>query len=275
MIFAGQTWQPTKLERIVDVLDTSMKPLKVLTDQGIAIVKYMGNVSHNELLLCELVGCEITRSVGLTTPDFAILNLPHMPIPSHFVQVTHGPAFLSRWIESVPFSPQAGHLRNLRDPYHVALLVVLDTWLRNPDRVSARNPHRLNKVELPNENYDNLLIKKDKRKVELIVIDHSHSFVETTLEDGFGDAWVEDSTVYGLFEQFRPLLNYHQVLDAIDSIERIDERVIGTICASVPSEWGMSPSLAEKMTSAIVRRGRALKKWMPEALFDQREMDLR
>jgi len=55
--------------------------MHVVTDVGPALVKYMGNRQGLDALICEVVGSELANLVGLTTPDFAIADIPEMILP--------------------------------------------------------------------------------------------------------------------------------------------------------------------------------------------------
>lgn len=82
-VFAGQNWQPSLIERVTRVLNTSTKPISAVTDDGAAIVKYMGNPQGLVALVCELIGSELANYMGLKTPDFAIMNIPVLELPGY------------------------------------------------------------------------------------------------------------------------------------------------------------------------------------------------
>jgi len=270
LVFAGRNWQPSSIERVTRVLDTSTKPISVVTDDGAAIVKYMGNPQGSVALICELIGTELANHIGLRTPDFAIMNIPAIDLPGHPMSLVEpGPAFCSRWEEAVSLSPRSGLLQKLRNTEDLAKLVVLDTWTRNKDRFSDDGAAGYSVV-----NFDNVLLRRDKRLVELLVIDHTHAFVETTLEDELGRDWVDEQTVYGLFGQFRPFLTRKFVDRALSAVKQIDLATVESICDGVPRAWGMTQALSEVLSSCVVDRGKKLENWLPSALFDQYEMDL-
>jgi len=123
-------------------------------------------------------------------------------------------------------------------------------------------------------NFDNLLLRRDKRKVELLVIDHTHAFVETTLEDELGQAWVDERTIYGLFRQFEPFLTRKSVDRALAAVKQIDLATVEHICDGVPRAWGMTQALSDRLSSCVIDRGEKLASWLPSALFEQYEMDL-
>jgi hypothetical protein len=269
-VFAGQNWQPQSIERVTRVIDTSTKPISAVTDDGTAIVKYIGNPQGLEALICELVGTELANCIGLQTPDFAVADIPNLELPGHpLLQVASGPAFFSRWEEAVSLSPKSGLLQKLRRSEDLAKLVVLDTWTRNKDRFSEEGVEGYGIV-----NFDNVLLRRDKRKVELLVIDHTHAFIETTLDDELGQAWIDEQKVYGLFQQFEPFLTRKSIDDALTAVNKIDLEVIEGICEEVPRAWGMTQALANRLSSCIFERGSKLGTWLPSALFDQYEMNL-
>lgn len=271
LVLAGIHWQPTKIQRVVRVLETSTKPLQVSTDAGLAIVKYLGNPAGAEALICEIVGCSAARLLGLKTPDFAVMALPSMNLPSHpMLQVQPGPAFCSRWEENATsLSPNSALLKKLRRPDDLAKLVVLDTWLRNKDRFAGED---CNPFEIVN--YDNVLLKPDKRMVELVVIDHSHALVETTLDDELGQAWVEEQVVYGRFRQFDHFLNRKTLGLALADVKRIDETTLRQVCEGVPRAWGMTDGLSERIFTCMSERAQRMESWLPAAIFDQYELQL-
>lgn len=269
-MFAGQNWQPQSIERLTRVLDTSTKPISAVTDDGMAIVKYMGNPQGPEALICELVGTELANCIGLQTPDFAVADIPTLELPGNpLLQVASGPAFFSRWEEAVSLSPKSGLLQKLRRPEDLAKLIVLDTWIRNKDRFSDEVDEGYGVV-----NFDNVLLRRDKRKVELLVIDHTHAFIETTLDDELGQEWIAEKKIYGLFQQFKPFLTRRSIDDALAAVSKIDLEMIEGICEEVPRAWGMTQGLANRLSSCISARGSELGAWLPSALFDQYEMDL-
>lgn len=268
-MFAGKNWQPTAVERVTRVLSSSTRPLIAVTDKGPAIIKYIDKRAGNDALIGELVCGELANMMGLKTPDFAILSIPEFVI-SHegHALVASGPAFASKWTEATALSPRSTLLQKLRRPDDVAKLVVLDTWIRNKDRFSAPSSGA-NGVE----NYDNVLLKRDKRMVELLIIDHSHALSETTIEDELGQPWVDEEAIYGLFEEFEPFLTHKSVNAALTKIVEIDQAWIRQVCASVPRQWGMTDGLADRLSSCLAQRGRKLAAWLPAALFEQYEMN--
>ena len=50
-VFGGKSWQPQTIERIIRVLSTSTKPFIAVTDEGTAVIKYIGNPAGVEALV--------------------------------------------------------------------------------------------------------------------------------------------------------------------------------------------------------------------------------
>lgn len=269
-MFESAGWKPTKIERVISVKQTSTRPLHVVTDQGVALVKYMGNKQGNDALICELLGTALARCIGLNTPDFSVSPIKSLDAHDPFIKIDDGPAFFSRWETAVPLSPNSTMLVNLRHKDHLAKLVAFDTWVRNKDRFSDDYDG-----EHENKNFDNLLFAPDKKKTALLVIDHSHAFTETTLEDELDEGWAAEKTVYGFFGEFKPFLKVKDIQLALDAIRRIDELKLKAICDAIPKEWGMTEALAKRLSSLIALRAEALCGWLPGALFEQMELDLR
>lgn len=159
--------------------------------------------------------------------------------------------------------------QKLRKPDDIAKLVVLDTWLRNKDRFGGDDGDPFGVV-----NYDNVLLKPDKRMVELLAIDHSHALVETTLDDELDQAWVDEQVVYGRFRQFDHFLTRKTLGSALAAVERIDRTTLRRVCEGVPGAWGMTDGLSERLLTCLDERAQRLGSWLPAAIFDQYELQL-
>ena len=270
MTFCGNNWNPSKVERIVKVLPTSTRPLIVVTDDGNGLLKYIGNQAGNDALICELVGTELANWFGLTTPDFAIINLPKLDAGELGVPTKEGPAFCSRWTpDAMTMSPDSNMISKLRNKDDISKLVVFDTWIRNLDRYSEYHDTRN-----PASNMDNLIFSQDKRMTKMLVIDHTHAFVEGTLDDDLDDDdLLTEKTVYGLFPQFRQFLSRKVVQTSLEALANIDTDTLMEILDSVPREWGFSANTKDKLVRCLEYRAREMSGWLPAGLFDQAEMN--
>ncbi|QPB21115.1 HipA family kinase [Rhizobium sp. 007] len=266
-MLAGVNWRPARIQRVNAVLTTSTKPLLVVTDAGTALVKYMGNRAGIDALVTELLAAELAARIGLRTPDFAVVVIPEIETADPLITVQAGPAFFSRWEQAQSLSPNSKLLANLRTPSDVARLVVFDTWIRNKDRFADdANGGVLN--------YDNILFKADKRKTQLLVIDHSHAFAETSLANEVNDFWATEQTVYGLFNEFAAMLTRQDVKSALNTICAVAIGEIRDICHSPPPQWGFTAGMANQLAGLLVERAKRMTEWLPDAIFDQLEFDL-
>lgn len=68
-------WPPTTFLRHEDELDTSMGTARIVTDAGPAYIKAMGNRQGPHPLACEWVATHLAKWFGLTTFDFAIMEI--------------------------------------------------------------------------------------------------------------------------------------------------------------------------------------------------------
>ena len=227
----------------------------------------MGNRAGSDALVTELLAAELAGKIGLHTPDFAVVEIPEIDASDALVTVQAGPAFFSRWEQAQSLSPNSKLLANLRKPSDVARLVVFDTWIRNKDRFAEdANGGVLN--------YDNILLKADKRKSQLLVIDHSHAFAETSLEDEINDFWATETTVYGLFREFAAMLTRSDVKSALDTLCAVPIGDIRNICLSPPPQWGFTAGAANRLSGLLVERAILMNDWLPNAIFDQMEFQL-
>lgn len=65
MLRCGLNWQPTFVDRVIEIFPTSTRVALVNTDAGLGYMKGMGNPSGNQSLAMELVGSELAANLGL------------------------------------------------------------------------------------------------------------------------------------------------------------------------------------------------------------------
>lgn len=265
MLYASDAWQPAKILRVVKVKDTSTSPLFVETDQGHAVLKYLGNKAGSDALISEYICAELANAIGVETPDYAVVCIDEFEVGPG-ISVQGGPAFMSRFVDGA-FELSPSLLKRLRDPRQITKLIIFDTWIRNADRYSCDHYGDVD-IDKP----ENVLLAKDKRKIRLLAIDHSHAICDETLEDGLGDAWVDETDVYGFFPMFAPYLDRLVAQETLDAVRTIDEGRIRLICERVPQEWGMNQALANSLAQCIAARGERLTDWLLDELFAQYEL---
>jgi hypothetical protein len=261
MLRCGLDWQPTVVSRVIDTLPTSTRVAKVKTDAGNAFLKGMGNPAGNQSLAMELVGAELATQLGFFVPDFAILELAGIEVPMlDHGPMSFGPAFASREVKCITSDGSPHLVARLRDPGELAMLVMFDTWIRNLDRCPPPDYYD------PAPRFDNLCYTPDDRKLMLMVIDHSHCFVEGDLEHEIGNAgFVDDSRVYGFFPEFEEYLNEERLRYAADKIVSIDVATITEIVNSIPMAWGPAQHVRKVWVDQIVARQQCV----PDVVIDQ------
>lgn len=265
MLYCGRDWQPTVVTRVIEPILSSTCAVKVATDAGVGFVKGMGNPQGNESLAIELVGSELAALIGLKVPPFAIVAISGIQIEMiNGHPIKFGPAFVSKALQGSPSDAHGTFLAHLANPEHIPMLVVFDTWIRNIDRCPPSD------YLDPTPKWDNLFFAPYKRRFEMVVFDHTHCFVEGTLEDGLaGNQFVEDQRIYGLFPEFVPMLSEEPLLRACELIARVDVSTIKTIIASVPTHWGPSPGTRDRWADLIFERGQRLKDCVSSHLLPQ------
>lgn len=265
----GATWQPGRVERVIETFDTSTRVAKVATDAGTGFLKGMGNPAGNIALASELVAGELAACIGLRIPEFAVVDVVDLEIPMMGHPPMHwGPAFISRTIDGFPSDGTDNFVSRLDRPGDVAKLVFFDTWIRNSDRFPPPGGWG-------EPNRDNLFFTAVARRFGIVALDHSHAFVEGDLETEIGlPAVREDARVYGLFPEFHPYITEGAVLAAADQIGHIDAAVVGKIVASVPIPWGPSPGARLAWVETILARAAMVSCLLPNLLLRQMRLEL-
>lgn len=272
MLHCGTEWRPTLVKRVIELLPTSTRPAKVLTDQGVGFLKGMGNPQGSGALAQELVGTELARWLGLKTPPFAIVNLRDMDIPMlhrpHPMQ--HGPAFVSGELKGATGDGGAAFLRKLTNPQDVAKLVLFDTWIRNSDRYAPWIQGQ------EDSNLDNLFFRPEGRKFELVAFDHSHCFVETSLDTELNwQATTRDERIYGNFPSFKPYFTYDSLDAARARLREMNQEIAGEIVGSIPEGWEIPEETRTKWVEVICARAALVDGYIEMSLMGQARMEWR
>lgn len=270
MLRCGLHWQPTAVDRVIETYPTSTRVAKVKTNAGIAFLKGMGNPAGNQSLAMELVGAELASRLGLFVPNFAILDLAEIEIPmiDHGF-VSFGPAFVSSEVRCITSDGSPHLVARLSEPSEIALLVIFDTWIRNLDRCPP--PDYFD----PEPRRDNLCFTPDGVKLKLLVIDHSHCFVEGAIEDEIGDAhFVDDARIYGRFPEFEAYLKEAPLRQAVGKMTSIDAAAIAEIVNSIPGVWGPSQQTRNTWIAQIMARQMHIATSVIDTLVAQGQMDV-
>lgn len=269
MLRCGDGWQPTRIKRVIEGYETSTRVAKVATDAGNGFLKGMGNPAGELALATELVAGELAAWYGLQVPPFAIVGVLDIEIPMiGRGNMRFGPGFISREIEGAPSDGADIFLKKINNPDDVSKIVFFDTWIRNADRWP---PEAAN---LPG-NRDNLFFTPVDRKFDLVALDHSHCFVETTLADELSSPHLlEDDGVYGNYPEFRPLITAQAVAAAATRLRQIDISIVREIVESIPPEWGVTVGERRGLADLICRRALRVADYLPAKLVAQPSLEL-
>lgn len=269
MLWGGQNWRPSRVERVIETLSTSTRPAKVMTDAGPAFLKGMGNPAGNDSLACEIVAGELAHLIGLRVPEFAIVPLELDIMMDGHGTMNRGPAFVSKALPGATGDGGDIFLSRLRRPQDVAKLVLFDTWIRNHDRYP---PDGALHTE---ENLDNIFFTPVDRKFDLVALDHSHCFVEGELEDDLGAPSVHtDDRICGLFPEFQRFMHEVDVRHAASAIAAVNDTAVKEIIASVPHAWGPRRAMRDVWAEVIVARGRLIADAGMKKLIEQGRLAL-
>jgi hypothetical protein len=130
-------WRPTTFLRFEQGLDTSMGTARIVTDQGRAYIKALGNRQGPHPLACELVATQLAEWFALPTFEYALIRIDDIvdEIPfNRGGKAASGTAFVTRATEGHPWGGSPEELEALVNPEDISRLVVFDTWTRNCDR---------------------------------------------------------------------------------------------------------------------------------------------
>ncbi len=261
-------WQPRRFQRLERVLRTSMDTVVAMTEGGRAYVKAIGNREGEHALACELVGSSLAEWLGLPTLDFALLWLDTedelfleddeaIPI-SRRRKARPGPAFASRAIPARSWSGDPDTLQRLANRADVAGLVVLDTWIGNPDRY-PRRPVNRELSSWTTENRDNVLLAfGPRRKPRLVAMDHSKCLYcrEGGLRIAYADAQIRDDGIYGLFPAFEPFTTRAAVepfLRRLGCAAALRE-FLGEVLGRIPAEWAVDRRVRGAVADLLAAR---------------------
>jgi len=265
-------WQPTKIRRVVQCLDTGSDAVEVMTDAGPAFAKFLGNREGPHVLACEFVGTELAALLGLPVFDHALLpydGVPEIALASGR-RAEPGPAWITRREEGIRWSSQEDDLRDLDNPADIALLVLLDLWTLNCDRYRPEPPP-------PRSNPSNVFLSREgapEGKLRLVAMDHTHILTcgrELTSRLDTIDR-VQDNRRHGLFPGFVKAVTWDRALAARARLEAVDPAKVREIVAAIPREWSVESPVRSSLERFLEQRRNWLLQAFPGLVFDQPEL---
>lgn len=236
----------------------------MVTDKTKGVAKALGNPEGPHALARELIGTSLAELLRLPTLEFALLDIK----PEDRVEevdsrskrwVESGPAFITRLVQLVPtYSGSERQLRTIVNHDDIAGIVVLDTWLRNPDRFDGAG--RINR--------HNVFLEPVATGYRLVAMDFS-----ACLPCG-GDlhprinridvTW--DEAVYGLFPEFEPHVSLAAINDFCCRLRAVRKQDLEAIVERVPTAWSLDSPTREAIVDMLMSRSAYLAENMPEML---------
>lgn len=236
-------WGPNRVVRIVETVESSTRPIHVVTDDGNAFIKTAETDQGPDALVSEFVGTKLAEWLGLRTAPCCLVKLDGGIVSSDTV-------FASKALDVRAWSGESLELSELADPDDLARLVVLDTWTANPDRYPG-----LGTRPRP----DNVFFDDSGRKSFLVALDQSSCFRggKALHENLLSIEQRRSERVLGLFPQFFPFVRDGAVRAALAKLGTFRAEYIAPIMASVPSSW-IRERVRESLTDFCVDRARFL-----------------
>lgn len=207
------------------------------------------------MLACELVGTRLARLFGLTTFEYAIIDvgdeLKGMLPAEERPQV--GKAYITKGEEGFEWSGDPKQLSTLSNPDDITRLVLFDTFTRNWDRC---------KPDTVPDRHRNVFFVQNRRDIPrgkglIVAMDQGHCFSQGFELDPsvlLGDTATRDERVYGLFPSFEPLLAYAVAEDVRRRMQDITPATVASILADIPEQWGGIPSIRGGLNGFILQR---------------------
>jgi hypothetical protein len=271
----ARPWQPTTVRRFVKAIRSSACTALVVTDAGLGYLKALGGPEGPHTLACDWIGTHLARWLGLPTFDCAIIEVTEQDeIPFHTGSSAQpGPAFITRAESGETWSGRQRQLRRLINPQDVSRLVVFDTWTLNCDR---HGPRAKGKMGRPRVNRNNVFLSEEAPEGHLMLkaMDHTHCFScgrELTTRLREIDT-IKDPRIFGLFPEFRPLLDRGQILQAAKDLRTLDKGVVVRIVQDIPREWSVPREAMNALVDLVVGRAAYVAEAIVDSLWPQREL---
>jgi hypothetical protein len=244
---------------VARVVGTSTRPVEVRTDAGDAYIKVMGNPRGEHVLVADYVGTRVAALLGLPTFDVALLRLEgcdEIDLGGGS-RAAPGPAFATRAVAGRAWGGGDDELDRVVNAEDAALLVVADTLLRNPDRHPRIPPFP--GAAPRGKHADNVFLSFEglaDGRSRLIAMDFTECMTsggEITPRVAHLEV-VRDDGIYGLFDEFRPLMTRERIERAVARLRLVTREAVVSIVQDVPNEWQLSPEAREAVVSLISTR---------------------
>lgn len=267
----GNGWRPTRVTRFIRSIGSATRTAQVDTDIGEGYLKALGNPEGPHSLACELVGSLMAEWLGLTTLDFALVEVKNDDEIPFFDggKALPGPAFISRADPlAIPWGGEVRDLHRVVNHLEISGLVVLDTWILNCDR-HAPDGRRVNR--------DNVLLSQVQGTsgLRLTAMDFTHAFTcggDITRRISHIERR-HDEKIYGLFKEFEGFLNRDEVKRLAGVLGRITPERANEFIRMVPNSWEVDVGSRTAWATLLVDRARFLSENIEQILWPQLELE--
>jgi hypothetical protein len=217
----------------------------------------------NDALIAELVASELMALLGIHSPPHSLMQMNGLDGGKFGIPIDAGVSFVTEWQDpAFTFSGRAEPLQRIDNPEVISALLVFDTWIQNFDRFVLDGQDST-------ENRDNLLFVPSGNRLRLLVIDHSHAFVETTFEDEMDGSWGADRRLCGVHHTFATFLTDADIYKTLDAICALGRSELEQIVQKVPGSWGLTSRSRQNLVDGLIRRAGEMTSWLPQAILDQ------
>lgn len=251
-----EPWNPTVIERVVQVFGTSTVPAYVKTDAGYGYAKALGNPEGPIVLTCDWLGVSLAALLGIPAVEPAIVRLHEAlcwsldPDDPKSDRVLPGPAFVTREVKATVWDGSSEMLNAVANSEMLTGLLVLDTWLRNADRYSPDGRR---------ENVNNVLLAEEgapKGKYRVVAMDFSHAVTGgySLSSKHVGIDAVRDERIYGCFPAFRPYLQLRHAEEFTARMREVRQDQVRQIVSQAPPAWGVPEEFRARLVSFVVQR---------------------
>lgn len=228
------------------------KPMLFETIDGIRwVVKYKNNPQGDKVLINEWVASNLAKSLNLPIPECGLimlsqqlLDINDIFIPNTTTKLDAGLSFGSRYIDDLDANPTNYQMINLINPGVVPGMVVMDTWIDNPDR--DEKPGNLNNIVV---SPSNLRAKYTLRLIDLGKISSCKWSASELISK------INSRELRGHNRLFARLIPSRLSFEAyIVAVESISSEEIEAVVASVPEEWNLSKDEAIALIDFLNQR---------------------
>lgn len=235
-------WQPTQSKSYIKCFGTSSFPVLISTNAGNGYLKPINNPEGKHILVCDWIGTNLAKLIGLPTFEPAILEITE--IDEIYLKngsvVVPGPSFITKEENGSSMGTQ-GSLVNIENIQDVPLIVVFDTWVRNCDRYTPN----YRPDGSARENLDNLFISTvgaSPGKGILKPIDHGHILtcgrqITTQIQH---ISQTQDPKIYGMFPFLREHVTIKQIGQSVDVLSKLSSAKWQNILDAIPEAWEIS-----------------------------------